>query len=103
MRIIDFEGRPNSAAPHAGPLTVDGTARTLLSLVTLHTDTRFVIISIEDADARTTENGTAPSSTLGKLLLQDSDRLLSRAQADALRLIRAAGTDAKIQVVQYIN
>lgn len=102
----EFVGLPNSAAPHQGPLTVSNTAVTLLSLLSggaLHDETRFVQLCIEDADVRLTVTGTTPTTTLGRKLLQDSAPILSRGQADACRLIRAAGTDVKLQVIQYIN
>ncbi len=100
-----FEASPNSAAAHQGPLNVGATAVTLLSLLSggaLHAETRFVEITVETDDIRLTVNGTNPTATLGRAVLADSSRLLSRAEADAAKLIRIT-TDAKIQVSQYTN
>ncbi len=100
-----FEGAPNLAAAHQGPLTVDAAARTLLSLVSggvLHADTKFVEIAVETDDVRFTVQSTTPTATLGTQLLADCKRVFSRSEADALKLIRVS-TDATIQVIQYLN
>jgi hypothetical protein len=105
MRLIDFHANPNPAAAHEGPLTVSTTAVTLLSLLTgsaLAANTVYVRVSVEAADVRYTVQGTTPTSTLGRRLTADSSVLLSRHEADLCKLIRAAGTDATIQVQQYI-
>lgn len=100
--FIHFVGLPNAAAAHEGPLTVDGTVRTLASLITggLHADTRFVRVSVEDDDVRLTVDGTAPNATKGRKLLADADVLLSRGEADGAKLVRVTN-NAKIQVTQY--
>lgn len=103
--FVEFLGQPNHAAAHQGPLTVGAAAVTLLSLLAggaLHADTRFVEISVEDDDLRLTVQGTTPTATLGRKVTEDSSRLMSRAEADACKLIRIT-TDAKIQVIQYTN
>lgn len=105
MKFTDFRGMPNEAAAHEGPLTVSSTAITLLSLLSggaLHAETRFVEITVETDDIRLTVNGTTPTTTLGRAVLADSSRLLSRFEADKAKLIRMS-TDAKIQVTQYKN
>lgn len=103
--FTQFEATPNGAAAHQGPLTVGNTAVTLLSLLSggaLHAETRFVEIAVETDDIRLTVNGTTPTTTLGRAVLADSSRLLSRAEADAAKLIRM-NADATIQVTQYTN
>lgn len=105
MKFTDFRAMPNEAAAHQGPLTVSSTAVTLLSLLSggaLHADTRFVEIAVETDDIRLTVNGTTPTTTLGRQVLADSTRLLSRYEADKAQLIRVT-TDAVIQVAQYKN
>jgi hypothetical protein len=94
--------RPNLAAAHAGPLTVGSTAATLISLITLHADTRSVFITIEDAALRLTVNGTTPTATLGFSYVAGTAVRLSRAEVEQAQMIRATGTDAKIQVAQYL-
>ena len=105
MKFTEFRGIPNEAVAHEGPLTVSSTAITLLSLLSggaLHAETRFVEITVETDDIRLTVNGTTPTSTLGRAVLADSSRLLSRAEADKAKLIRMTA-DATLQVTQYKN
>ena len=105
MKFTEFRAVPNAAAAHQGPLTVSSSAVTLLSLLSggaLHAETRFVEITVETDDVRLTVQGTAPTSLLGRLMLVDSSRLLSRAEADLAKVIRVT-TDAALQVTQYIN
>lgn len=105
MKFTEFRAVPNGAAAHQGPLTVSSSAVTLLSLLSggaLHAETRFVEITVETDDIRLTVQGTAPTSVLGRPVLADSSRLLSRAEADLAKLIRITA-DATIQVTQYIN
>lgn len=105
MKFVEFRGIPNSAVAHQGPLTVGAAAVTLASLLSggaLHAATRFVEITVETDDVRLTVQGTTPTATLGRLVLADSSRVLSRAEADTAKLIRVT-TDAAIQVTQYIN
>jgi hypothetical protein len=105
MKFTEFRAVPNAAAAHQGPLTVSSSAVTLLSLLSggaLHAETRFVEITVETDDVRLTVQGTTPTSSLGRLLLVDSSRLLSRAEADLAKIIRVT-TDAALQVTQYTN
>ena len=102
MKFTEFRAVPNAAAAHQGPLTVSSSAVTLLSLLSggaLHAETRFVEITVEDESAALF---SAPTSALGRLLLVDSSRLLSRAEADLAKVIRVT-TDAALQVTQYTN
>lgn len=101
MRETDFEGIPNTAAPHEGPLTVSNTAVSLASLATLHADTRVVEVGIEDAAVRLTINGTTPTATLGSTYPAGTVIRLSRQEADLAQFIRNTGTDAALQVRQY--
>ena len=84
-------------ARHALPIAI-GTLQT----GALHAETRFVEITVETDDVRLTVQGTTPTSALGRLLLVDSSRLLSRAEADLAKVIRVT-TDAALQVTQYTN
>ena len=105
MKFTEFRAVPNAAAAHQGPLTVSSSAVTLLSLLSggaLHAETRFVEITVETDDVRLTVQGTAPTSSLGRLVLVDSSRLLSRAEADLAQVIRVT-TNAALQVTQYTN
>lgn len=105
MKFTEFRAVPNAAAAHQGPLTVSSSAVTLLSLLSggaLHAETRFVEIAVETDDVRLTVQGTAPTSSLGRLLLVDSSRLLSRAEADLAQVIRVT-SNAALQVTQYTN
>jgi len=101
-RFSGYEGAPNAATAHQGPLTVSSTATTLATLgVTLHAQTQFVVIAVEDYSIRYTVNGTTPTSTLGfRHYPSDGALLISREQAANIKLIRAESTDAKIQVAQ---
>ena len=104
MRYSDFQGQPNPKAPHEGPLVVTNAVTTLRALLAggaLQDDTLFVIVTVEAQPLRLTVNGTAPTATLGFNCLADSERLLSREEADNCKLIRAGGTDSTIQVAQY--
>lgn len=101
MRELDFKAVPNTAAAHAGPLTVSSTAVNLRDLVTLHADTQVVLVSVETASVRFTVNGTAPTSTLGFATLAGAYIRMSRNEADLARFIRSTGTDAALQVAQY--
>jgi hypothetical protein len=106
MRFAEFSGNPipTAAAAHQGPLTVGAAAVTLLSLLSgaaLHADTQFVLVTVETDELRLTVNGTTPTATLGFKCPVDTERLLSRAEADNCKLIRSGSADAKIQVAQY--
>jgi hypothetical protein len=94
--------RPNLAAAHEGPLTVGSTAADLTALMTLHDDTRSVFITVEDAALRLTVNGTTPTATLGFNFVAGVGIRLSRNEVATGKVIRAGGTDAKIQVAQYL-
>lgn len=105
MRLTDFQGKPNTntAAAQVGPLTVDGTARKLTSLITLHDATQFVVISTETAPLRLTVDGrTDPTATLGFRYPAGCEVVLSRGEAENARLIRETATSAAIQVAQFV-
>lgn len=103
MRFSEFAGRPNNNTAHAGPLAVSSTAITLASLVTLDAQTCFVVIKVETAAIRLTVQGTTPTSTLGFNFLADTQIVLSKAEAEKCKIIRATGTDAALQVAQYVG
>jgi hypothetical protein len=106
MNFANFAGRPNMGAAHQGPLTVGNTAGLLTALLAggaLHAQTQFVLITIEAQPVRLTVNGTPPTATLGFSHAAGAEILLSRAEAEAARLIREGGTDATIQVAQYLE
>ena len=103
MRFSEFQGLPNKAAPHDGPIAVTASATALGSLITLHTATRFVIVRVETAPLRITFDGTAPSSTKGFSYDAGYSLLISKAQAEQAKLIRADTTNAAIQVQQFIG
>ena len=101
MRFTEFQGIPNNAAPHVGPLTIDDTARPLTSLITLDPATQWVNIKVETAALRLTVNGTPPTGTLGKNYVADTEFMLSRQEADNCQLVRSTGASSAIQVAQY--
>jgi hypothetical protein len=91
------------AAPHAGPIAIGAAAQSLKDAVTLHADTRFVQVRVENEDIRLTINGTTPTASLGSKYIADMSVTLSRAAADSCKLIRAGSADAVIQVIQFTN
>jgi hypothetical protein len=100
--FAQFCGVPNGAVAHQNG-TVSSAVVTLPSLLaggTLHPDTRFVEISVENDDIRLTTNGTNPTSTLGRKVTADSSRVLSAAEAGQAKMIRVT-TDAVVQINQY--
>lgn len=100
-RFSDFEGRPNSNAPHAGPVAVGAIAQTLSALVVLHADTKFVLVKVESAPLRLTPDGTEPTAALGFSYPIAAEILLSRNEADAAKLIRDGAVNSAIQVAQF--
>lgn len=102
MKFSSFEGLPNPDAAHQGPLTVAGTAVSLADLgVTIHKNTKFVLVTVETASLRLTVNGTTPTSTLGFLKDTSCEILLSEEEAVNAKLIRSTATSATIQVAQF--
>jgi len=101
MRETDFQGIPNFNAPHEGPVTVGAAAQALKDLVTIHVDTKVVLIGVETAAVRFTVTGTTPTATLGFNAVAGASIRLTRQEADAALFIRATGTDAALQVAQY--
>lgn len=94
---------PNAEAVTQGPLTVGVAAATLLSLVTgnaFNARTTVVMLSVETDALRITLDGTAPTATKGHLLNPGKIVMLTRAEADAAKMIRVT-TDSKIQVSEY--
>lgn len=103
MRFSEFQGLPNKSAPHEGPVTVGSTAQALTSLITLHAGTRCVILRIETAPIRITFDQTSPTATKGFSYDAGYSLLLSKAQAENARIIRADTADAALQVSQFIG
>lgn len=104
-RFTSFQGIPNSEVAHQGPLTISNTAVTLTSLLSggaLHANTQFVGVRFETQPVRMTVNGTTPTTTLGIPYGITDEILLSRAEAEAAKLIRSTGSDGGIQVWQYV-
>ncbi|PAW75165.1 MAG: hypothetical protein B9S38_02445 [Verrucomicrobiia bacterium Tous-C4TDCM] len=103
MKLIDFQGIPNTDAAHQSGV-VSSTALTLLSLLAagaLHPNTKFVRFCVDDADLRYTVQGTPPTTSLGRRVAYDSAVVLSREEADLCQLIRATATNAVVQIMQY--
>jgi hypothetical protein len=101
MRLIDFQGIPNAGTTDQSA-TVNATPALLSALVTLHENTRFVRVSVDNDDVRYTVSGTTPTASLGRKLTVDGAIVLTRYEADTMRVVRVA-TDAVVQVQQYIN
>lgn len=84
-------------------LTVDATvggvqfASTFFTQDTTGTAFLLVDLDVQDADVYCTFDGSAPTTTNGHLLKQNSGYTWSKARAQAAKFIRAGGTDAKIQ------
>jgi hypothetical protein len=103
MRYSQFQGVPNSAAPHVGPAAITSASQSLATIngTALDNNTVFVTIKVETADIRITVNGTTPTTTKGKLYSPGDEVLLSREEADNALLIRAGATDGAVQISQY--
>lgn len=101
MRESDFEGIPNLQAPHEGPKTVGAVAAALTALITLHADTKVVLIAVETAAVRYTVNGTVPTGTLGFAAVAGQFIRLTRQEADVAQFIRSTGADAALQAAQF--
>jgi hypothetical protein len=92
---------PNAAADdEAG--TVTSSDVLLTSLFTLDDATQWVMVGIEDAAIRMTMSGTAASATIGTNWAAGVKLVLSREEAEAARVYRATGTDAKLTFSQYL-
>ena len=94
---------PNAETVTQGPLTVGVAAATLLSLVSgnaFNARTTMVMLSVETDSLRLTLDGTAPTATKGHLINPGKIMMLTRAEADAAKMIRVT-TDSKIQVSEY--
>lgn len=95
--------RPNTTTAHQR-LTVTGSAATLASLgLTMSARTEGIVIQVEDGDLRYTVNGTTtPTSTVG-FLLRDIDLPLplSKAEAENLKVVSAAGGTVYLQAAEY--
>lgn len=92
---------PNTAAAQQ-TATVTSSAALLTSLLgtALHAATDVVQISVETDAIRICPTGTVPTSTLGILVYPGQSIELTRAEADAARVIRVT-TNATLQVAQY--
>lgn len=92
--------RPNTSAPTV-TLTIAGTAATLATLgLTLHADTKYVMVAIESYAVRTCPEGGTPTSSLGIKVPADQVVILSRDEAAAAKWIRITSS-ATAQVAQY--
>lgn len=69
--------------------------------LTATSNTLNVGVSIEDADLRVTIDGSTPTTAHGTKLLQGKLYYFSKSEYAALRVIRAASTDARVDVTQY--
>jgi uncharacterized protein (UPF0548 family) len=101
MRLLDFQAIPNLATTDQSA-TVGSSATLLTALVTIHAQTRFVRISVDDDDVRYTISGTTPTSSLGRRLPVDAEAVLSEYEINTAKFIRVTG-NATIQVQQFIN
>lgn len=102
MRFAEFQGLPNKDTAHAGPITIGTTGALLSTLITLHATTHFVLVRIETAAVRLTFDGAAATTTRGFRHEAGEQLLLSKAEAENARIIRADGADATIQAQQFI-
>lgn len=84
-------------------LTVDSTAggvqfaSAFFTQDTTGNDFVLVDLDVQDADVYCTFDNSAPTTSNGHLLKQNSGYTWSKARAQAAKFIRAGGTDAKIQ------
>lgn len=106
MRFTDFEGCPNNSANHQA-VTIGNTVQTLaVAGATIHAQTKLVRITAELADIRFVHHGTTdpdPATNLGEVLYDGDSAVLSRAQFDCFKFKRNAGTNAKLQIAQYLS
>lgn len=96
---------PNTASTAAQQTaTVGAAAATLTSLLgtALHAQTDMVQIAVETDAVRICPTGTVPTSTLGTLVYPGQVFELTRAEADAARVIRVTA-NATLQVAQFIR
>jgi hypothetical protein len=103
MRLSEFQGLPNKDTAHAGPVTIGATATPLTSVVTLGAWTHFVLVRVETAPVRLTFDNASPTATRGFRIESGEQLLLSKAEAEHARLIRAESADAALQVAQFIS
>jgi hypothetical protein len=94
---------PNTAAAQQ-TATVTSSASLLTALLgtALHTKTDMVQIAVETDAVRMCPSGTVPTASLGAILYPGQIIELTRAEADAARVIRVT-TNATLQVIQYIK
>lgn len=106
MKFSDFCGRPNNNANHQA-VTISTTVQTLAQAgATIDAQTQIVRVTAELADVRYVMHGATnpdPSTNVGDLLFDGEATLLSREQFDLAKWKRNAGTDAKLQIQQYLS
>jgi len=64
-------------------------------------DTKFVYVDVQGADVMVTFDGSDPSASNGHKFASGFHGFWSARQADAAKMIRAAGTDAAIQASPF--
>ena len=79
-------------------VAVDNTVKELASL---DADTTHVKFTLDGADARATFDGSDPAADNGHLIPANANGVWSKREAAALKIIRAAGTDAYLHVTEF--
>lgn len=88
--------KPVAGVAHKS-ITVSSTA---LGIGALHSQTKYVLLTVNTEGVRCTFDGSAPTSTDGHLLAAGAERLLSLESAVALKMIRATN-DANVAVSEF--
>ena len=99
---MNYSDTPNLSAPHLTG-TVTDTARKLATCTgaNLHADTTSIVVAFEGEARFVLNNLTTPTASTGVRVLAGDKVNFSKAEAEALRLIRGGASDVTIQVVQH--
>jgi hypothetical protein len=96
-----YIGNPNPNANDQA-LTVDATVGGV-QFAALHTDTDYVVLDIQDNNARATFDGSAPTASNGHLLVKEQGLItLSANVAKAMKMIRVS-SNAIIHLTEFVD
>ena len=94
-----YIGNPNPNANDQA-LTVDDKVR---QFAALHADTDYVVLDIQDNNARATFDGSAPTASNGHLLVKEQGLItLSANVAKAMKMIRVS-SNAVIHLTEFVD
>jgi|TARA_R110000744_G_C18881529_1_gene506701 hypothetical protein len=75
----------------------------VVQFAAFHTDTKYVMIDVQDNSVYVTFDNSTPSATNGHLLLKEKGLIILKAEtAKAAKFIRASA-DAVVQVSQFLD